>query len=65
MEAGTGTVSTTESTTIAGLAAAAFEKYADRPAVKFKTAEQVGPVGEGKSGEAQAAVLLMRAPQQG
>ncbi|UUY03652.1 AMP-dependent synthetase/ligase [Svornostia abyssi] len=39
MEAGTGTVSTTESTTIAGLAAAAFEKYADRPAVKFKTAD--------------------------
>ncbi len=39
MEASTGTVSTTESTTIAGLAAAAFEKYAARPAVKFKTAE--------------------------
>ena len=39
MEAGTGAVSTTESTTIAGLAAAAFEKYADRPAVKFKTAD--------------------------
>ncbi|MBI5280118.1 MAG: 2-C-methyl-D-erythritol 2,4-cyclodiphosphate synthase [Candidatus Solibacter usitatus] len=37
----------------------------DRVSVKFKTAEQVGPVGEGKSGEAQAAVLLMRAPQQG
>ncbi|MBI5085702.1 MAG: 2-C-methyl-D-erythritol 2,4-cyclodiphosphate synthase, partial [Acidobacteria bacterium] len=32
----------------------------DRVSVKFKTAEQVGPVGEGKSGEAQAAVLLMR-----
>lgn len=26
--------------------------------VKFKTAEQVGPVGEGKSAEAQAVVLL-------
>lgn len=39
MEAGTGAVSTTESTTIAGLAAVAFEKYADRPAVRFKTAD--------------------------
>jgi 2-C-methyl-D-erythritol 2,4-cyclodiphosphate synthase len=26
--------------------------------VKFKTAERVGPVGEGKSGEAQAVVAL-------
>jgi 2-C-methyl-D-erythritol 2,4-cyclodiphosphate synthase len=26
--------------------------------VKFKTAEQVGPVGEGKSAEAQAIVML-------
>ncbi len=33
----------------------------DRVSVKFKTAEKVGPVGEGKSGEAQAAVLLIRA----
>jgi len=32
----------------------------DRVSVKFKTAEKVGPVGEGKSGEAQAAVLLLR-----
>jgi 2-C-methyl-D-erythritol 2,4-cyclodiphosphate synthase len=32
----------------------------DRVSVKFKTAEMVGPVGEGKSGEAQAAVLLVR-----
>ena len=32
----------------------------DRVSVKFKTAEKVGPVGEGKSGEAQAAVLLVR-----
>lgn len=29
--------------------------------VKFKTAEKVGPVGEGRSCEAQAAVLLIRA----
>lgn len=28
--------------------------------VKFKTAEKVGPVGEGRSAEAQAAVLLSR-----
>lgn len=28
--------------------------------VKFKTAERVGPVGEGLSGEAQASVLLLR-----
>jgi 2C-methyl-D-erythritol 2,4-cyclodiphosphate synthase len=28
--------------------------------VKFKTAEKVGPVGEGRSGEAQASVLLLR-----
>jgi 2-C-methyl-D-erythritol 2,4-cyclodiphosphate synthase len=28
--------------------------------VKFKTAEGVGPVGEGKSAEAQAAVMLRR-----
>ena len=32
----------------------------DRVSVKFKTAEGVGPVGEGKSGEAQAVVLLQR-----
>lgn len=32
----------------------------ERVSVKFKTAERVGPVGEGKSGEAQAAVLLIR-----
>lgn len=31
---------------------------ADRVSVKFKTAERVGPVGEGKSAEAQAIVLL-------
>ncbi len=30
----------------------------DRVSVKFKTAEQVGPVGEGRSAEAQAVVTL-------
>lgn len=30
----------------------------DRMSVKFKTAERVGPVGEGKSAEAQAIVTL-------
>jgi len=32
----------------------------DVVSVKFKTAEKVGPVGEGKSAEAQAVVLLRR-----
>jgi 2-C-methyl-D-erythritol 2,4-cyclodiphosphate synthase len=32
----------------------------DRMSVKFKTAEKVGPVGEGKSAEAQAVVTLER-----
>jgi len=32
----------------------------DRVSVKFKTAEKVGPVGEGKSAEAQAVVTLRR-----
>ena len=32
----------------------------DRVSVKFKTAEKVGPVGEGKSAEAQAIVALAR-----
>ncbi len=40
--------------------AAALGLGVDRVSVKFKTAEKVGPVGEGKSGEAQAAVLLVR-----
>lgn len=40
--------------------AAALELAPERVSVKFKTAEKVGPVGEGKSGEAQAAVLLMK-----
>ena len=39
MEASTGTISTTDSTTIAGLAAASFAQYADRRAVRFKTAD--------------------------
>ena len=30
--------------------------------VKFKTAEKVGPVGEGRSAEAQAIVMLGRLP---
>ena len=33
----------------------------DQVSVKFKTAEKVGPVGEGKSGEAQAVVTLGQA----
>jgi len=32
----------------------------DRVSLKFKTAENVGPVGEGRSAEAQAAVLISR-----
>lgn len=33
----------------------------DRVSVKFKTSEKVGPVGEGRSAEAQAIVTLVRA----
>ena len=33
----------------------------DRVSVKFKTSEKVGPVGEGRSAEAQAIVTLRRA----
>jgi 2-C-methyl-D-erythritol 2,4-cyclodiphosphate synthase len=33
----------------------------DRVSVKFKTAERVGPVGEGRSAEAQAIVTIARA----
>jgi len=33
----------------------------ERVSVKFKTAEKVGPVGEGRSAEAQAVVLLSKA----
>jgi 2-C-methyl-D-erythritol 2,4-cyclodiphosphate synthase len=32
----------------------------DRVSVKFKTAERVGPVGEGKSAEAQAIAMISR-----
>ena len=32
----------------------------DRVSVKFKTAEKVGPVGEGRSAEAQAIVTLLK-----
>jgi 2-C-methyl-D-erythritol 2,4-cyclodiphosphate synthase len=32
----------------------------EQVSVKFKTAEKVGPVGEGKSGEAQAVVTVCR-----
>jgi 2-C-methyl-D-erythritol 2,4-cyclodiphosphate synthase len=38
--------------------AAALELDLDRVSVKFKTAETVGPVGEGRSAEAQAIVTL-------
>lgn len=40
--------------------AAVMQIAADRVSVKFKTAEKVGPVGEGKSAEAQAVVMLAR-----
>lgn len=39
--------------------AATLDLPVDVVSVKFKTAEKVGPVGEGRSAEAQAAVLLM------
>jgi 2-C-methyl-D-erythritol 2,4-cyclodiphosphate synthase len=40
--------------------ARALEMDLDRVSVKFKTAERVGPVGEGRSAEAQAVVTLSR-----
>jgi len=40
--------------------AAALGLELDRVSVKFKTAEKVGPVGEGRSVEAQAVVTLLR-----
>ncbi len=40
--------------------AASLDLDLDRVSVKFKTAEKVGPVGEGKSAEAQAIVTLAR-----
>lgn len=39
--------------------AATLELEVDRVSVKFKTAEKVGPVGEGRSAEAQAIVTLL------
>jgi 2-C-methyl-D-erythritol 2,4-cyclodiphosphate synthase len=38
--------------------AKAMELSVDQVSVKFKTAEKVGPVGEGRSAESQAIVLL-------
>ena len=38
--------------------AKAMELNVDQVSVKFKTAEKVGPVGEGRSAESQAIVLL-------
>jgi 2-C-methyl-D-erythritol 2,4-cyclodiphosphate synthase len=40
--------------------ARALELDPDRVSVKFKTAEKVGPVGEGRSAESQAIVMLER-----
>jgi 2-C-methyl-D-erythritol 2,4-cyclodiphosphate synthase len=40
--------------------AAALQLDLDRVSLKFKTAEKVGPVGEGRSAEAQAIVTLRR-----
>ena len=40
--------------------AAALGMPLDAVSVKFKTAERVGPVGEGRSAEAQAIVTLMK-----
>ncbi len=37
-----------------------LELETERVSVKFKTAERVGPVGEGKSAEAQAVVTICR-----
>lgn len=39
---------------------AALDVPIDRISVKFKTSEKVGPVGEGRSAEAQAVVTLVR-----
>jgi len=40
--------------------AGALDVGRDRISVKFKTAERLGPVGEGRSAEAQAVVTLQR-----
>jgi 2-C-methyl-D-erythritol 2,4-cyclodiphosphate synthase len=42
--------------------AAAMALETERISVKFKTAEGVGPVGEGRSAEAHAVVCLVRLP---
>ena len=42
--------------------AEALELAPDRVSVKFKTAEKLGPVGEGRSAEAQAVVTLQKLP---
>lgn len=36
----------------------------DRVSVKFKTAEKVGPVGEGRSAESQAIVMMTNEPRE-
>jgi 2-C-methyl-D-erythritol 2,4-cyclodiphosphate synthase len=40
--------------------AATLNLSPDRVSIKFKTAEQLGPVGEGRSAEAQAIVTIRR-----
>ncbi len=40
--------------------AGAMNLNVDRVSVKFKTSEKVGPVGEGRSAEAQAVVTLLK-----
>ena len=45
-------------TAIRGKLAEVLGLDVDQVSVKFKTAEKVGPVGEGKSGEAQAVVTI-------
>jgi 2-C-methyl-D-erythritol 2,4-cyclodiphosphate synthase len=47
-------------TTIREKLAATLGLELDRVSVKFKTAEKVGPVGEGRSAEAQAIALIER-----
>jgi 2-C-methyl-D-erythritol 2,4-cyclodiphosphate synthase len=47
-------------TAIRGKLAETLGLDVERVSVKFKTAEKVGPVGEGKSGEAQAVVTVCR-----
>jgi 2-C-methyl-D-erythritol 2,4-cyclodiphosphate synthase len=46
--------------TIRELIARTLDLDVDRVSVKFKTAEKVGPVGEGRSAESQAIVTLSR-----